>query len=175
MFPRHKNFGLALTTMVALLLLAACGDNTATSTPPAATATTRPTTSAATAAPATTAVTTAARTTVPATVAATTAAATTNAATTGTSSTTAVALDPQKVEAGRKVFATQCTGCHLQEGKAGGGLGPNLAKSQNALNPDYVRGNVRNGRGQMIAFDKSEVSDADLENIILYLKSIHQS
>jgi mono/diheme cytochrome c family protein len=73
------------------------------------------------------------------------------------------------------VFAVQCGACHLQEGKAAGGLGPNLAKSQNALNPDYIRSNVRNGKGQMIAFDKTELPDSDLDNIILYLRSIHQS
>lgn len=163
----------------AMLLLAACGDSSATSTVPAAIATaTRPaTTLAATTAQATTAAaTTAPVTTVaPTTAAATTAPVTTAAATTtAASATTSAAVDPQKAEAGHKVFVMQCNGCHVEEGKKAG-YGPNLSTSQNALNPDYVRGNVRNGRGKMVAFDKSEVSDADLENIILYLRSIHQN
>lgn len=166
-----KVFRFSWILMAGCLLLAACGDSTATSTVPAATATSRPTN---TAIPATTAPpTTVAPTTAPVTTVAPTTAPPTTVAPTTAAATTTVALDPQRVEAGRKVFDVQCMGCHLEEGKKEG-YGPNLSTSQNALNPDYVRGNVRNGRGRMIAFDKTEVSDADLENIILYLRSIHQ-
>jgi mono/diheme cytochrome c family protein len=177
MLTKLKLYRFSWLMPVIIVVLAACGDNTATSTTVPATATT----SAATTVPTTVAVssTTVAATTTVAitTVVATTAARTTAAVTTppvaAPVTTAAVALDPQKVAAGKKVFVAQCQGCHPQEGKAAG-YGPNLSTSQHALDPNYVRGNVRNGRGQMIAFDKSEVSDADLENIILYLRSIHQ-
>lgn len=159
----------ALASLV-LLLLAACGDNTAT-VAPVATATTgvTPTTVAATATTAPPATTAAVATTA----AATTAAVAAN--TTIASNTSSDALDPAKVETGHKVFVAQCQLCHLNGGKSSGGAGPNLAFSRKATDPEKVRTNIRNGVDAMPAFDTTKISDAELEGIVLYLKSIHQN
>ncbi len=188
MVSKLRFFRLSWLLSLGILVLSACGDPTAT--PPSSTPTTVPTTAAATtaartttvaattAAPTTAAPTTAIATTAaPTTVAATTVAATTSAPATTAASTTAaataaVSVDPQKAAAGLTVFHTQCSGCHVKDGKEQG-FGPNLSTSQKALDPAYITGNVRNGRGLMPAFTKAEVSDDDLANIIVYLKSIH--
>ncbi len=173
-------FSVLSLILLITFILVACGDSTATSTVPAAPTIAPPSTSTRATA-VTTAIPTAAPTTVAATTVAPTTASTTNipttlAATTAAPATTAAttSVDPQKAEAGRKVFVTQCAGCHLGEGKSGGGIGPNLATSEKSLDAALVRSNVRNGKGQMVAFTPAEVSDADLENIIIYLKSIHK-
>ncbi len=110
-----------------------------------------------------------------ATVAPTKAAATTAASTTSAAAADAGSADPQKIAAGQKVFVTQCQVCHLNGGKSSGGAGPNLAFSKKSLDADRVRKNVRNGAEAMPAFDQTKLPDADLENIVLYVKSIYQS
>ncbi len=173
--------GLAILTA---LVLVACGDATSTtaSNPVAAPSVAAATTSVATTAATTTSAATTAATT---TSIATTSAVTTSAATTTTSAagttaagaTSAAALPPlnlsESAEAGRKVVAARCSGCHLQEGRAAG-RAPQLSVSQNALDAAYVTSNIRNGKGRMPAFDQTKVSDTDLANIIAYLKAIHQ-
>jgi mono/diheme cytochrome c family protein len=145
---------LPLAFLVGVLGLAACGDNT---TAPAATSTTA----------------------VSVTLAPTTAADSTTAAGTQASGGAAPTAplptqsDP-KAEAGRLIFAKTCAGCHLGQGTQAG-RAPQLSVSQNAINPDFVRNQVRKGKAPMPAFDQSKVSDADLENIIAYLKAIHTS
>ena len=79
-----------------------------------------------------------------------------------------------KAEAGRLVFAKTCAGCHLGQGTLAG-RAPQLSVSQNAINADFVRNRVRKGKAPMPAFDTTKVSDADLENIIVYLQAIHKS
>lgn len=155
-----KSPWLPLIFLLGVVGLAACGDATNTSAPPAA----APTTAAAVAP----------TTAVSATVAPTKAA----SATTAAAGTTAAAPQPTqsdpKAEAGRQIFAKTCAGCHLGEGTQAG-RAPQLSVSQNAINADFVKNQVRNGKGRMPAFDTTKVSDADLENIILYLKAIHKS
>ena len=138
-----KAFSLTCLALLGILMLVACGDNTAPST--AASSTTSSST-------------------------------TNNPTAAATSGTTAAAngLDSQKVEAGHKVFATQCTICHLNDGKSAGGVGPNLSISRVATNANRVRTTVRRGEDAMPPFSTSQVSDADLDNIILYLQSIHR-
>jgi len=140
-------------------MLAACGDPTATTVPP-------------TAAPPT-------ATAVPAT----TAPATTTAAATTTVGSPAAAPNPTPPlptladtasEAGRLVFAKTCAGCHLGQGTQAG-RAPVLATSAKAIDPDFVRKQVRNGGTRMPAFDATKVSDAQIESLILYLKAIHKS
>ncbi|HEX2916263.1 MAG TPA: sugar ABC transporter substrate-binding protein [Chloroflexia bacterium] len=90
MFKHSKKLGMMIVTLLMLSVLAACGDNTATSAPAATTA--AATTAAATTAAATTAAaTTAAATTAAATTAAATTAAATTAAATTAAATTAAA------------------------------------------------------------------------------------
>jgi mono/diheme cytochrome c family protein len=162
MLVRAKIYRFSLLMLIALLLLTACGDNTATTAPTIAPTTVPVPTVTATAAP-TTAV---AAATTSAVVAASTTTAATVAANSGE-------LDPQKVEAGRKVFVAQCQLCHLNGGKSSGGPGPSLALSRKALDANKVRENVRKGEAAMPAFDQTKVTDADLENIVVYLRSIH--
>ena len=148
---------LPLAFLVGVLSLAACGDNTVTTAPAQA------------AASATAAVTV--------TLAPTTAAASTTAAATKAPAAPTAPLPTQsdpKAEAGRLVFAKTCAGCHLGQGTQAG-RAPQLSVSQNAINPDFVRNQVRKGKAPMPAFDQSRISDADLENIIAYLKAIHTS
>ena len=151
-----KSPWLPIVFLLGVVGLAACGDSTATSAPAAA---------------------------VPPTVAPTTAVSVTIAPTTAASTTTRAAAAPTpplptqsdpKAEAGRQVFARTCAGCHLGQGTQAG-RAPQLSVSQNAINPDFVRHQVRTGKAPMPAFDTTKVSDADLENIIVYLQAIHKS
>lgn len=151
-----KSPWLPLVFLLGVVGLAACGDSTATSAPPAA----APTTVA---------------------VVATTAASATTAAAGATTAAAAPNPTPPlptqadaKAEAGRQIFAKTCAGCHLGQGTLAG-RAPQLSVSQNAINADFVRNQVRKGKAPMPAFDTSRVSDADLENIIVYLKAIHKS
>lgn len=179
MVSRTRLLALLCLAALSTLILVACGDPTATSAP-AATPTTVPTT----AAPTTAAATTAAATTAAASGATTAAAgAGTTAAGGAAGSATTAAPAPTaplptmagtQEELGRQAFARTCAGCHLQQGLAGG-RAPQLSTSQNAINADFVRKQVRNGGTKMPKFDQTKVSDADLENIILYLKAIHKS
>ena len=160
---RTRFYGFSGFLLLSMVILAACGDPTAT-TAPAATPTVAPTTAAAT---------TLAPTTAAAAGGATTAAVTgTRPAATPTAPLPTLA--DTKAEAGRVVFARTCAGCHLGQGQLAG-RAPQLSVSQNAINPDFVRQRVRTGSpGKMPAFDQTKVSDADIENIILYLKAIHK-
>ncbi len=151
---------LVIVLLLAVVSLAACGDSTSTSVPVAA------------------APTTAVSVTVAPTKAVTTAAGATTAAAGGTTAAAAAPTPPlptqadAKAEAGRLIFAKTCAGCHAGQGTQAG-RSPQLSVSQNATNADFVRTQVRNGKGRMPAYDATKVSDADLENIILYLKAIH--
>jgi cytochrome c551 len=69
--------------------------------------------------------------------------------------------------AGEQIFASTCTGCHLNNGQDAGGVGPQLAGR--GLDAEYVTTTVTNGRGAMPA---GLVSGADLENVVAYVVSI---
>lgn len=159
---RTRFYGFSGLLLLSMVILAACGDPTAT-TAPAATPTVAPTTAVATTLAPTTA----------AAAGGTTAASGTRPAATPTAPLPTLA-DTQ-AEAGRVVFAKTCAGCHLGQGQLAG-RAPQLSVSQNAINADFVRQRIRTGSpGKMPAFDQTKVSDADIESIILYLKAIHKS
>ena len=71
------------------------------------------------------------------------------------------------VAAGERVYAAHCYQCH--PGGAGG-LGP--AINDKPLPVAAIKTQVRNGLGVMPAFDEKEISDADLENVVRYLKAL---
>ncbi len=152
---------LVIILLLTVVSLAACGDSTSTSIPVAAAPTTAVSVTVA-----------------PTKAAVTTAAGATTAAAGGTTAAAAAPTPPlptqadAKAEAGRLIFAKTCAGCHAGQGTQAG-RSPQLSVSQNAINADFVRTQVRNGKGRMPAYDQTKISDADLENIILYLKAIH--
>lgn len=165
----ERSYQLALLILAGAALLAACGDNTSTATSAATTA------AATTAASTTAAVTTAATTAI-----ATTAAANTTSAaraTTVASSTTAAAgaaTLSADAEAGRQIVAKNCSVCHLQNGTAAGGQGPNLSTSRETTNANLIQTKVRKGDGAMPPFSQQQISDADLAKIVAYLQAIHK-
>lgn len=71
------------------------------------------------------------------------------------------------VEAGLTVFAATCTGCHLDDGKAAGGVGPQLAGA--GLTADAIDNQVVNGGATMPA---GLVSGEDLDNVVAYVVSL---
>ena len=77
------------------------------------------------------------------------------------------AVDQQK-DAGKAVFARVCESCH---GPAGaGGQGPALVPFEKDL-PELIA-IVRQGVGLMPAIPRSELSDAEIEQVHAYLKSL---
>ncbi len=76
--------------------------------------------------------------------------------------------EPQgDVAAGETFFASTCAGCHMDNGKAAGGVGPQLAGQ--GLTAETVADVVTNGRGAM---PPGLASGADLENVTAYVVSI---
>src|SRR5215203_3766969 len=81
--------------------------------------------------------------------------------------------------AGKKVFADNCTACHsatTNETNAGPGLkglftNPKLPATGRPTNDANVRKQILNGGGGMPGF-KGELSDADVDNLIAYLKTL---
>ena len=68
--------------------------------------------------------------------------------------------------AGETVFANNCAGCH-PDGNAGSG--PDLHNRTDS--PAEVRHVIRNGEGNMPAFNDGMLSDDDLENVLAYLQT----
>jgi mono/diheme cytochrome c family protein len=74
----------------------------------------------------------------------------------------------QQQDAGKAVFARVCESCH---GPAGaGGQGPALVPFKKDL-PELIA-IVRQGVGLMPAIPRSEMSDAEIEQVHAYLKSL---
>ena len=71
------------------------------------------------------------------------------------------------VAAGEAAFAASCSGCHLENGTAAGGVGPQLAGS--GVDGDAIRTIVANGRGAMPG---GLASGEDLDNIVAYVLSL---
>lgn len=134
---------LAVVAFAGLALVAGCGSSSSSSGAAAAATTSSP--------PATTAP-------------ATTAPATTAPATTAPATTAPAAGD---VAAGETFFAATCTGCHMNNGKDAGGIGPKLAGT--GLDAATVRNQVINGGGPMPA---GLASGADLDNVVAYVVSL---
>ncbi|HTI32480.1 MAG TPA: cytochrome c [Miltoncostaea sp.] len=69
--------------------------------------------------------------------------------------------------AGKQVFAANCTGCHLSDGTADGGVGPKLAGL--GLDATTIKNQVINGGGPMPG---GLVSGTDLDNVVAYVVSL---
>jgi mono/diheme cytochrome c family protein len=88
-------------------------------------------------------------------------------ATTTAPSTTAGGNTAASVEEGQIFFASTCTGCHLDNGTASGGVGPQLAGA--GLTEEAIRNQVINGGGAMPA---GLAQGQDLDNVTAYVLSI---
>jgi mono/diheme cytochrome c family protein len=71
--------------------------------------------------------------------------------------------------AGKTVFAGTCSGCHAQNGTAGGGVGPKLAGL--GLSAQRIESQITNPVGSMPA---NLVSGTDLTNVVAYVVSIQR-
>jgi mono/diheme cytochrome c family protein len=69
--------------------------------------------------------------------------------------------------AGEQFFAATCTGCHMNNGRDAGGVGPQLAGQ--GLTADVVRSTVENGKGAM---PPGLAEGEDLENVVAYVVSL---
>lgn len=69
--------------------------------------------------------------------------------------------------AGETFFAATCTGCHMNNGKDAGGVGPKLAGL--GLDATTVKNQVINGGGAMPA---GLASGTDLDNVVAYVVSL---
>lgn len=69
--------------------------------------------------------------------------------------------------AGKTVFAASCTGCHMADGTAAGGVGPKL--SGLGIDATTIKNQVINGGGPMPG---GLVSGKDLDNVVAYVLSI---
>jgi mono/diheme cytochrome c family protein len=78
--------------------------------------------------------------------------------------------DPAK---GKTVFARTCTGCHLNNGLDAGGRGPQLAGKDRPATG--LQNRIRNGGVNMPAFSTSQISDAELPDLIAYVQSLGPS
>ncbi len=63
-----------------------------------------------------------------------------------------------------------CAGCHNNLGKAAGGVGPKLAGTQR--DDAYISNIIRNGKAAMPAHAADEISDAQIGDLIAYIRSI---
>lgn len=76
--------------------------------------------------------------------------------------------DPQ-VERGQHVFMEYCNGCH-----PGGAGGLGLAINDKPL-PDFaIRTQVRRGLGVMPGFSEEIISDEELNDLVVYLKTLRR-
>ena len=75
--------------------------------------------------------------------------------------------DAAAVEEGQIFFASTCTSCHLDNGTAGGGVGPQLAGA--GLTEDQIREQVINGGGPM---PPGLAQGQDLDNVTAYVLSL---
>ena len=88
-------------------------------------------------------------------------------ATTTAPATTAAGGDAAAVEEGQIFFASTCTSCHLDNGTASGGVGPQLAGA--GLTEDQIREQVMNGGGAM---PPGLAQGQDLDNVTAYVLSL---
>ncbi len=71
------------------------------------------------------------------------------------------------VEEGQIFFAATCSGCHLENGTASGGTGPQLSDA--GLTEDEIREQVMNGGGEMPA---GLATGVNLDNVTAYVLSL---
>lgn len=79
-----------------------------------------------------------------------------------------VITDPQ-VALGERVFMAECSRCHPR-GEAG--LAPGI--NNKPLPGFLIKFQVRNGIGAMPAFSEEEISDAEVDAIVAYLKHMRR-
>ncbi|MGI9539680.1 MAG: c-type cytochrome [Miltoncostaeaceae bacterium] len=72
-----------------------------------------------------------------------------------------------QIEAGLVVFQQACTACHLDDGNAGGGIGPQVAAQ--GLDPEAVRAQIGNGGAGMPA---GLATGQDLDDVVAYVESL---
>jgi mono/diheme cytochrome c family protein len=72
-----------------------------------------------------------------------------------------------KLALGQRMFAANCDECHVG---GAGGYGPAL--NNKPLPGWYIKTRVRDGLGAMPSFDKSLISDEELDAIAFYLQSL---
>ena len=80
-----------------------------------------------------------------------------------------VQISEPRIERGRTVFMAKCNYCH-PGGEAG--LGP--AINDKPLPAFLMKIQIRTGLGAMPAFPPSEMSEADVDAVIAYLKEIRR-
>jgi mono/diheme cytochrome c family protein len=78
-------------------------------------------------------------------------------------------IEDHQTALGQRVFFSKCHQCH-----PGGGAGIGPALTTVSL-PDWlVRFQVRNGLGQMPAFNKEEISPEELDGVVAYLNHLRE-
>jgi mono/diheme cytochrome c family protein len=82
----------------------------------------------------------------------------------------AVAINDPQVARGRLAFMAKCNYCH-PGGEAG--LGPAL--NDKPLPEFLIKTQIRVGLGAMPAFPPQEISDADVDAIVAYMKAIRRA
>lgn len=70
---------------------------------------------------------------------------------------------------GAEVFARYCNSCHPGGDR---GAGPSLIEEGSRLSDGRITRTVRNGDGRMPAFGTNQISDAELPDLIAYIRSL---
>lgn len=71
--------------------------------------------------------------------------------------------------AGKTAYAASCAGCHPL---GASGVGPNLAGVGGRQTDAQMNQTIRSGKGIMPAFSAAQLTDAQLQDIIAYLKTL---
>ena len=72
-------------------------------------------------------------------------------------------------DSGKAVFASNCTACH-PDGKQG--VGPSLAGIAGTMTLEQLTSRIRDGKGVMPGFPASKISDAQMGDLIAFLKTL---
>jgi mono/diheme cytochrome c family protein len=80
-----------------------------------------------------------------------------------------VALDSPKAERGEKIFMRNCYQCH-----PGGEAGLAPAINNKPLPGSMTKAQVRLGVGAMPCFSRQEIPDAELDDLVAYLKALRR-
>ncbi|MBI2831863.1 MAG: cytochrome c [Chloroflexi bacterium] len=75
-------------------------------------------------------------------------------------------IQEESVERGNKTFVSACGACHGQQGQ--GGVGPALRSADATL----TRRVVRSGKGIMPPFGSGQISDRELDDVMVFLNSL---
>lgn len=71
---------------------------------------------------------------------------------------------------GEKLFTeVACVSCHPSAGKVAG-VGPKLAGT--TRDEDYIRNIIRQGKNPMPGFRAAQITDAQLEDLVAYIKNL---